>query len=61
MSDEPLSVRIGNNYYYITEVQEIFKEWDDKVILWSSGIEQPTKADKLLFDILKDYTYLRSI
>ena len=40
-------------------VQEVFKEWDDKFILWSAGIEQPTKADKLLFDILRDYTCLK--
>ena len=58
MSDKPLSVRIGEHYYHTTKVQEVFKEWGSKVLFWSSGIEQPTEADKLLFAILKDYSYL---
>lgn len=59
MDNKPSIVRVGPNYYSTTEIKKVFKEWDSKLVFWAYGIEQPTKADKLLFDILKDYMYLK--
>lgn len=46
-------VNIGGHYYETGQLNECWKEFEKKTLVWISGLETPSAIDRIMYDILK--------